>query len=256
MTEDDLIRAMDAFVGTGENPAHSNCNRVTQQFGPVGGATCFAWCAATISDACADVGFPLHEAAVGNIERRAKAGWNGMYWSDSPVRASAAIYDFSGIGDWNHFHTGLVYEVLAPAYGFVGVPFRDIEGNYADRCDRWLRDEKHTRGFACFPFDAAPAPEPPTPAPRKDSTMIDIVQVDGQAAWWSTDWQNSKSWIPSKEAAAGLVVQIVSGGGIIGHSPENGPRVLKPERANPPGPNDQLIARLYALPIVGQAPPR
>lgn len=168
MRADDLIATMDSFVGIAENPPGSNRTPIGAEFGWNG----VPWCAETVSVACARNGFPLHEAAVINIERRAKDGWNGMSWSNVAVRGSAVCFDFGGRGNPANMHTGIVYEVLPAGQ------FRTIEGNYRDRVDRWLRDLKFVRGFAVFPFDS-PIPIPqPIPPQEDDVAKVRLFTAD------------------------------------------------------------------------------
>ena len=164
MRADDLISSMESFVGIAENPPGSNRTPIGQEYGWNG----VAWCAETVSVACARNGFPLHEAAVIRIEQHAKAGDWGMSWSETPVRGSAACFDWEGHGNPNDMHVGIVTEVLD------GGRFRTIEGNYRDRCDRVLRDMTYVRGFAVFPFEDSPAApqsgpaQTPAPAPAPE----------------------------------------------------------------------------------------
>jgi len=144
MKLDDFIDTMEAFIGTKEYPPGSNRTSVGVEFGWNG----VAWCAETVSCACARLGFPLHEAAVINIERHAKRGDWGMGWTSVPTRGAAVCFDFGGRGNWGDMHTGVVTEVLS------ATRFRTIEGNYQNRCDRVLRDTKYVRGFATFPFES------------------------------------------------------------------------------------------------------
>lgn len=152
MKVDDFLNTMMSFVGITESPPGSNHTPIGKEFGWDG----VAWCAETISVACARNGFPLHEAAVTNIEKHARAGDWGMSWSSSPVRGAATIFDFGGKGNPSDMHTGAVRDILA------GSKFNNIEGNHRDRCEVVLRDMTYVRGFAVFPFEApaAPAPRP------------------------------------------------------------------------------------------------
>lgn len=144
MKRDELIHTMESFIGVKEYPPGSNLTAVGVEFGWNG----VAWCAETVSCACKRLGFPLHEAAVINIERHGKAGHWGMGWSNVPIRGAAVCFDFGGRGNWADMHTGLVTDVLS------STRFRTIEGNYQNRCDRVLRDTKFVRGFATFPFES------------------------------------------------------------------------------------------------------
>lgn len=144
MRLDEFINTMESFIGVKEIPPGSNITAVGSEFGWNG----VAWCAETVSVACNRLHFPLHEAAVINIERRARAGDWGMKWSSVPIRGSAVCFDFGGRGRPADMHTGVVTEVLSTTR------FRTIEGNYQNRCDRVLRDTKFVRGFATFPFES------------------------------------------------------------------------------------------------------
>lgn len=144
MKVEEFIRTMGSFVGIIEYPPSSNRTAIGVEFGWNG----VAWCAETVSVACKRNGFPLHEAAVINIEKHAKAGDWGMRWSSVPIRGAAACFDFGGRGNPAQMHTGIVSDVLS------ATRFRNIEGNYQNRCARVLRDTKFVRGFAMFPFES------------------------------------------------------------------------------------------------------
>lgn len=144
MKRDAFIAEMESFIGTKEYPPGSNRTAVGVEFGWNG----VAWCAETVSTAAKRLGFPLHEAAVINIEKHAKAGDWGMGWSSVPVKGAATVFDFGGRGNPSQMHTGVVQQVLSASR------FWNIEGNYQNRCDRVLRDTKFVRGFATFPFES------------------------------------------------------------------------------------------------------
>lgn len=180
-------RTAESFVGIHEDPAHSNRTPIGAEYGWNG----VPWCAITFSVIQNRNGFPVHEAAVVNLELRGRTGWNGMGWSSVPVLGSAACFDYSGVGDPNHFHTGFVYDLLYVVNGqAVPIPgsvnpysidrsrlmFRTIEGNYADRVDRWLRDMKYIRGFATIPYTTTPAPAP-TPPPHQETDVEPTILV-------------------------------------------------------------------------------
>lgn len=169
-----FIREMDGHVGEFESPAHSNCCPVCHAYGPIGNVECYPWCCATVAVACQALGFPLRTAAVGQLALYAQQGWNGMWWSSVPVLGGAYCIDWKGRRNWNDMHTGVTYDVLGPARGAVGQQHRGIEGNYQDRCDRWLRDEKYTFGWACFPFTNGPAPAP-APQPIPEGQMLYLM---------------------------------------------------------------------------------
>jgi peptidoglycan hydrolase-like protein with peptidoglycan-binding domain len=157
MRADDFLNTLRSFNGTVEDPPGSNQTPIGAEFGWNGQP----WCAMQISVACKRLGFPLHEAAVIQIEKHARAGHWGMGWSPTPVRGAAAIFDWKGRGNPGDMHVGGVDELLD------GGRFWDLEGNYKDRSARVLRDMTFVRGFATFPFDdatpVAPAPDQPTP---------------------------------------------------------------------------------------------
>lgn len=144
MKRSDLIDTMESFVGIKEYPPGSNRTAIGVEFGWNG----VAWCAETVSVACRRHGFALHEAAVINIERRAKRGDYGMGWTGIPTLGAAVCFDFGAKGNWADMHTGIVTEVLS------STRFRTIEGNYQNQCMRVLRDTKFVRGFATFPFES------------------------------------------------------------------------------------------------------
>lgn len=243
MKADDLVRTMDSFVGITENPPGSNRTPIGVEFGWNG----VPWCAETVSVACARNGFPLHTAAVIEIERLARQGWHGMWWSDRPVYASAVCYDFGRRGNPANMHTGLVYDVLAAGQ------FRTIEGNYRDRVDRWLRDMTFVRGFACFPFDATgptPIPVPPPKPPPEDDPMLFLVKDPDDTAWYWTDWQ-TKSWCRSGDEASFVIAQTVIRGGHVASGPDYSPIVLD----HAADPNGRLVEKLRAMPVVGPDEP-
>jgi hypothetical protein len=163
MRQSAFLATLESFKGIVESPAGSNHTPLGEEYGWNG----VAWCAIAVSVACNRNGFPLHTAAVIQIERYAKSGWNGMGWSTTPVVGAATVFDWEGRGNPADMHTGVVKEVLPDGR------FRDLEGNYHDRYDEVLRDMKYVRGFATFPFEpeaAQPAPQPeqppaPQPAP-------------------------------------------------------------------------------------------
>lgn len=142
MKVDDLIHTMEGFLGIKEVPNGSNKTLIGVEFGWNG----VPWCAETVSVACNRNGFPLHEAAVINIEKRAKAGFHGMGWTGIPTVGAAVCFDFGARGNPAQMHTGIVSEALS------STRFRTIEGNYQNMCARVLRDTKFVRGFATFPF--------------------------------------------------------------------------------------------------------
>lgn len=160
------LATLDSFVGITEAPPHSNCQPLGREFG----WNCVAWCAITQSVACNRLGFPLHTAAVIEVERLARAGWNGLGWVPHPVVGSLAVYGYAG-SDPARMHIGCCYEIVGR--GSVGTAFRSLDGNYADRVDRWLRDEKYTRGFVTLPF-AGTVPPQPGPAPRPPQEEHDV----------------------------------------------------------------------------------
>lgn len=164
MRSDDLINVMNSFVGITENPPRSNRTPIGEEYGWNG----VAWCAETVSVACARLGFPLHEAAVIRIEQHAKAGDFGMGWVGTPVRGAAVCFDWEGRGNPADMHVGIVTDVLD------GGRFRTVEGNYRDRCDRVLRDMTYVRGFATFPFDDSVAPAGPAPAPPQPQASPEL----------------------------------------------------------------------------------
>lgn len=168
------IATLDSFVGIIEcRRGPGQCSRPDgSNFTPLGaeyGWNGVAWCAITQSVVCNRLGYPLHTAAVIDIERRARAGWMGLGWVDHPVVGSLACYGYAG-ADPARMHVGCVYEVLGR--GSVGTAFRSLDGNYADRVDRWLRDEKYTRGFVTLPF--AGSGRPPTPKPPPVQEVPDV----------------------------------------------------------------------------------
>lgn len=165
----DVIRTMDSFVGIHEVPDGTNCTVMGEEYG----WNCVAWCAITVSNALTRCGFPLHTAAVIIIEQLARRGWNGMSWSDIPVVGSAVCFDWKGHGNPNDMHTGLVY------FDLENGQFRTIEGNYRNRVDRWLRDMKYVRGFACFPYGESPQPQPiPQPPPEDEDMKVHLYQAN------------------------------------------------------------------------------
>jgi len=143
MKLDEFINTAEAFIGVKEYPPGSNRTAVGVEFGWNG----VPWCAETVSCICNRLGFPLHEAAVINIEKRAKSGDYGMGWTGIPTRGAAVCFDFGGHGNPAQMHTGVVTDVLS------STRFRTIEGNYQDQCQKVLRDTKFVRGFATFPFE-------------------------------------------------------------------------------------------------------
>lgn len=156
MRENDFINVLESFKGIREEPDGSNRTPLGEEYGWNG----VPWCAIALSVACRRLGFPLHTAAVIQIEKHARAGDWGMRWSPTPVRGAATIFDWEGRGNPNDMHTGGVKEVLE------GNRFRDLEGNYRNRFDEVLRDMTYVRGFAVFPFEDVPAPSQPSPAPQ------------------------------------------------------------------------------------------
>lgn len=174
-------------------------------------------CAETVSVACNRNDFPLHTAAVIQIVQYAKQGWNGMGWTRNPTRGAAVCFDWTGRGDPNQMHTGLVYEVLG------GGQFRTIEGNYKDRCDRWLRDMRYVNGFATFPFNLTPDPGqvPIPPPPEKEEDMVCLVQGDGgDQAWYVTDFI-TKRHVATPQEAAQMIYVVTAAGGKFGHANGN-----------------------------------
>lgn len=163
----ELIHVMESFIGVTESPPGSNHTPIGREYGWDG----VAWCAETISVACKRLGFPLHEAAVIRIEKHALAGDWGMGWTRTPTVGSAVCFDFGGRGNPGDMHTGIVTSNTAE------VPFRTIEGNHRDRCDRVLRDMKYVRGFATFPFEESsirPVPvELPAYVPQLDKDLTE-----------------------------------------------------------------------------------
>lgn len=149
MKLDSFINTMISFDGIAEDPMGSNHTPIGKEFG----WDRVAWCAETVSVACKRNGFPLHEAAVINIEKRARAGDYGMGWTSIPTLGAAVCFDFGGKGNPSQMHTGVVIELQDHNRFWVQ------EGNSGDRCRRVLRDMKYVRGFATFPFES------PTPIP-------------------------------------------------------------------------------------------
>jgi hypothetical protein len=154
---------MEQFVGITENPNGSNDTPIGAEFGWNG----VPWCAETVSVACKRLGFPLHEAAVIRIVQHAKAGDWGIGWSSRPVRGAAVCFDWSGQGNPNDMHVGIVTDVISPTL------FRTIEGNYNNSVQKVLRNMSYVMGFATFPFAGAPSPaQPAQPTPAKPAGPI------------------------------------------------------------------------------------
>lgn len=246
MKADELVATMRSFIGIVENPPGSNRTPIGEEFGWNG----VPWCAETVSVACGRNGFPLHTAAVIEIERLARQGWHGMWWSEVPIYASAVCFDWKHNGNPADMHTGLVVDVHGDG------TIRTCEGNYRDRVAEWTRDMTFVRGFACFPFESTeptPVPVPPTPPPKEKIPLLFLVQVPGDTAWYWTDWL-TKSWCHSAGEAAFVIAQTTIRGGQVASAPGYQPLVLNDANVGQ-GQGQWLVEKLLSLPVNGPDEP-
>lgn len=122
-------------------------------------------------------------------------GLNGSTWhyGTSGIRAGDQVYfDWSGPGekDWRKVdHTGTIEKVVGNGTYYI------LEGNFGDKLQRMLRDDKFIVGYVRFNWPAiSQEPVPPKPAPGpgvvvikppvakevKDIQKLLQVEVDGQ----------------------------------------------------------------------------
>lgn len=168
---------MVAMLGMTEQPPGSNHNDVTVWFNDhlchIGDGP---WCQMTVMKALAEAGYDL----VRKVEDTVVARW--MAWTvgvadgaqkrgqwhvgTSGVRAGDVVYynwasPYGASGSISTVdHTGMVERVVDASHRYV------IEGNFGDKCQRELRDDKFIVGYWRPAYDAPPAPKPaPTPTP-------------------------------------------------------------------------------------------
>lgn len=137
-----------AFV---EHPDHSNCTRVSEDYGPIGNARCYAWCAACIWDVMRLISTPWPKTAqVLDLTNRAKRGEHGMTWH--PKDTALAIgdvlpWDWKGNGSAGDMHVSMCKD---PA---TQESFRTLGGNENDRVtDQW-RDRTYLMGVIRPAYD-------------------------------------------------------------------------------------------------------
>jgi peptidoglycan hydrolase-like protein with peptidoglycan-binding domain len=163
-----VLDRMRSFLGTGEQPAGSNCNAISRWYG----LGCVPWCAETVSKAFAEAGAPTIRYAL------CQTGWNNFTsgrWGhvigrhDAVPAGAIVFYDWNG-GGWMD-HTGMV-EVGSPA----GASIVTIEGNSGDVCRRARRSRDHVAGFG-WPavYSGHPGPPPKPPVPRPGQIAVDGV---------------------------------------------------------------------------------
>lgn len=191
----DFLNAFRGYIGKVEEPPGSNrVPGVTDRYGMVG-----PWCAMSITCALEDAGYAgFHYAYCPYIEHDARAGVNGLRWSDTPEVGALALYDWEGDGIADHVEA---VEALEGAFMVT------IGGNVADACKRQRRRIDLARGFVILPWAAplevtvGPGGSPPAPAPA----MPTVRQGSrGQAV---ADLQR----VLNAKAGAGLAVDGVFG---------------------------------------------
>lgn len=171
-----VVTAMQAFLGCGEQPAHSNCNAITAWYG-VG---CVPWCAEAVSKAFFDAGFHDIDGTweMPGITPTTKHGFAWVPAIRAAFQAAGRFDNHPQVGDivivGDAVHTGLVESVATN--GVV----HTIEGNFSDNC---LRNQRTTSitGFCHPPYSSSqPRTSPAIPVLAHDLRMGDTgpdVQV-------------------------------------------------------------------------------
>lgn len=159
-TNTDVKNVARGLLGTAEDPPGSNHNFITEWYAALinnRGFAHAAWCAMSET-------YEIHHASdvlawfvyayCPYIERDARAGVNGMAWSDDPPadvegNCVLVLIDFAGHGYATH--TGLREVELGDGTRYI------LEGNIGDAFRREHRDGKYIRGYAIVPLDGVPA---------------------------------------------------------------------------------------------------
>jgi hypothetical protein len=165
-----VVTAMQAFLGCGEQPPHSNCNAITAWYG----MGCVPWCAEAVSKAFFDAGF--HDGAgTWEMPGVTPTSQHGFAWVPairSAFQAAGRFDNHPQVGDifivGDAVHTGLVESVAGD--GVV----HTIEGNFSDNCLRNRRTTSIT-GFCHPPYGDAPSQPrtPPIPVLTRDLQVGD-----------------------------------------------------------------------------------
>lgn len=209
---DTWLWVLSARVGEAESPAGSNCCPVCRDYGPIGGARCYAWCCAT-QDLALEGTFGarlLGTASVGLAEQHARAGLNDLQLlpRDAEVQVGDLYcIDFGGRGDWSRFHIGAV---INPA---TQDRVEGIEGNLGNRCQRLWRDRYYWRSIIRPPFTNISVGVPPAaPLPGR-VRMFFIVRAAGYKAGaiYVTD-RIHKRWIHDLDELARIQKQCANMG--------------------------------------------
>lgn len=179
---DPWVEFLRGYVGEVEHPDGSNCCRVCDEYGSLGGVTCYAWCCA-LQDLATRAVFGqrlLQTAAVGQAVAYAKAGVRGLLWvpreevssGQTPIRVGdLPCYDYGGRGNWNDMH---IEGVVNPS---TQVRFQTIGGNRRNRCDYWWNSLNNTvMGFIRLPFEQVGLGAQPTPEEVQLATVAELIQ--------------------------------------------------------------------------------
>lgn len=170
----DELNISRGLLGTGEDPAGSNHNFITDWYADRinnNGFRRAPWCAMSRSYCFDSAGGDLTYAYCPYIERDAKAGVNGLAWlAMTPEVGAWVLYDFVGHGEATH--VGEVEAVNADGTIIT------LEGNIGDAYRREHRDLKYVRGFVRVPYDGAPGPVP-DPGPGNPPAAAGRVEMPG-----------------------------------------------------------------------------
>lgn len=152
-TADQLVALEDSWVGTVENPPHSNHTFIGVEFG----FDRVAWCAETQSLALKKTGTPgFWTASVAQAIADAKNGHNGLTWvpRNGVIRkGDMPTYDWGGRGNSGDFHIACVRD---PG---TQVKFQTVAGNENDSVMVQWRDRTYVQGFIRPAYDSTQVPE-------------------------------------------------------------------------------------------------
>lgn len=186
----DVLRRLQAKLGTGESPAGSNHNFITVWYNDnvdrIGNG---AWCEMTNTWAMWTGGakkLKKGRAYTVYSAQDAQKGINGSswHWGTKGMKAGDEVYyDWAGAkGDEGAVdHTGTVEKIHGDGTFYV------LEGNKGDKLVRVHRDSKYVVGYIRFAWShisSTPPPSPtphPSPAPHPTPTPTTThLEVDGE----------------------------------------------------------------------------
>lgn len=181
-----VLNRLRSKLGTGENPAGSNHNFITEWYNAnvdkIGDG---AWCEMTNTWSMWTGGAKkLKTGRAYTVwaaqDAQKKKNGSSWHWGTKGMRAGDEVYyDWDGHkGEESYVdHTGTVEKILG------GGQFYVLEGNKGDKLVRVLRDAKYVVGYVRFDWAqlVTKTPTKPSPSPRPTPTPVtEHIAVDGQ----------------------------------------------------------------------------